>query len=58
MKKLSNVSPFLLLLFPVFLMLMVTFAAGDKSTQKEELAVKSNATTTGVIIKATAAFLK
>ncbi len=58
MKKLSNVSPFLLLLFPVFLMLMLTFATSDKTTQKDELAVKSNTTTTGVIIKATSAILK
>jgi len=55
MKKLSNVSPFILLLVPVLMMFVLAFAAANISTkQNEEVAMK----TTGSIIKATTAILK
>lgn len=43
MKKLANVSPFLLLLVPVFIMMLLTFTAGNTNNQNEEVAVKSSA---------------
>lgn len=43
MKKLTNVSPFLLLLVPVFVMMLLTFAAGNTNNQDEEVAMKSPA---------------
>lgn len=56
MKKLTNVSPFLLLLFPVLIMMILAFATTTASTQDEELATKTSATHT--IVKATYAILK
>lgn len=41
MKKLTNVSPFLLLLVPVFIMMLLTFTAGNINSQNEEVALKS-----------------
>jgi len=41
MKKLTNVSPFLLLLVPVFIMMVLTFTAGNIDSQNEEVALKS-----------------
>lgn len=43
MKKLTNVSPFLLLLVPVFVMMLLTFATGNTNNQNEEVAMKSPA---------------
>lgn len=56
MKKLSNVSPFLLLLFPVFIMMVLAFTTSTPTNQSEEVVLKT--TTTGTIAKATAAILK
>lgn len=59
MKKLSNVSPFLLLLFPVFIMMLFAFTTISNTTnQEEEIAIKTTKSATGVVIKATAAILK
>lgn len=58
MKRLSNVSPFLLLLFPVFIMMVLAFVGNVSPAQDEELALKTNATPTATIIKATASILK
>ena len=41
MKKLTNVSPFLLLLVPVFIMMLLTFTAGNINSQNDEVALKS-----------------
>jgi hypothetical protein len=57
MKKLSNVSPFLLLLFPVFIMMVLAFATSTTTNQDDEVALK-NTTPTNTIVKATAAILK
>ncbi|MES2650837.1 MAG: hypothetical protein V4663_03810 [Bacteroidota bacterium] len=59
MKKLSNVSPFILLLVPVFMMFVLAFATANISTnQTEEVALKTAPSATGSIIKATTAILK
>ncbi len=57
MKKLSNVSPFLLLLFPVLIMMVFAFATTNVNNQDQELALKTSAPTTS-IAKATTAILK
>lgn len=43
MKKLANTSPFLLLLVPVFIMMLLTFAAGSTDSRHEDLAAKAPA---------------
>jgi L-lactate permease len=43
MKTLANTSPFLLLLIPVFIMMLLTFAAGSSQDQNEEFATKKPA---------------
>lgn len=44
MKTLANTSPFLLLLIPVFIMMLLTFAAGSSNQdQNEEFATKKPA---------------
>ena len=59
MKKLSNVSPFILLLVPVFMMFVLAFATSTiSSAQTEEVALKTTPSTTNTIIKATTAILK
>ena len=59
MKKLSNVSPFILLLVPVFMMMVLAFATATTTvSQNEEVALKTTPSTTGNIIKATTAILK
>ena len=57
MKKLSNVSPFLLLLFPVLIMMVFAFATTINDNQNEELVLKTSTPTTS-IVKATTAILK
>lgn len=57
MKKLSNVSPFLLLLFPVFIMMLLAFATGTANNQDEVVMVKTS-TPTNTIVNATTAILK
>ncbi|WP_157273937.1 hypothetical protein [Pedobacter sp. BAL39] len=57
MKKLSNVSPFLLLLVPVFVMMMLSLAASTVNTPSDEVALKGNTKTTG-IAKITSIFFK
>jgi len=60
MKKLTNVSPFLLLLFPVFIMMVLAFATTNiNQTQEDEVALKTTTpTSSNVIVKATTAILK
>ncbi|MGY4383601.1 hypothetical protein ACVWYN_000620 [Pedobacter sp. UYP24] len=50
MKKLSNVSPFLLLLFPVLIMMVFTFVSATTATQNDdEVALKSSSSKTALI---------
>ena len=58
MKKLSNVSPFLLLLFPVFIMMLFAFTTNNTPNQNEESALKTSSSVTRVVVKATTAILK
>ena len=58
MKKLSNVSPFLLLLFPVFIMMLFAFTTNGNLNQDEEIVAKTASSATNVAIKATTATLK
>ncbi|MGF1924971.1 MAG: hypothetical protein ACQUHE_12395 [Bacteroidia bacterium] len=59
MKKLSNVSPFILLLVPVFMMFVLAFATSSISIdQNEEVALKTTPSTSNSLIKATTAILK
>ena len=46
MKKLANVSPFILLLVPVFVMMLLTFTTSINETvrEQENIAVKSKTT--------------
>ncbi len=43
MKKLANTSPFLLLLVPVFIMILLTFVTAGSDIKNEEMASKSPA---------------
>ena len=57
MKKLTNVSPFLLLLFPVFMVMLMAFATGiSKDEQSEALTTKASTSTT--IAKVATSILK
>jgi hypothetical protein len=47
MKKLTNVSPFLLLLVPIFMMMILTLA-GNGQTQKENTAALKSGTTVNI----------
>ncbi len=49
MKKLTNISPFLLLLVPVFIMVLLTLTKSNAS-QDDEMALKSS-TSKGAIIQ-------
>ncbi len=53
MKKLTNVSPFILLLIPIFVMMLLTFTTSINHTQDQEnIATKSKGINTGAVIKA------
>ncbi len=49
MKKLTNVSPFLLLLAPVFVMMIISFTFSNAA--QEEAASKSNAKPAAAVVK-------
>lgn len=57
MKKLANTSPFLLLLIPVFVMMILTFITTGPNTQNDEMASKSPASK-GTYIKVVNPFSK
>ena len=48
MKRLANVSPFLLLLVPVFMMMVLTIATSINHAQDEEIAAKANTSVKGI----------
>lgn len=59
MKKLANVSPFILLLVPVIIMFLVAVSTTGNKRQTEEFAMKQQTSTqTGSIIKLIPALLK
>ncbi|AOM77652.1 hypothetical protein [Pedobacter steynii] len=56
MKKLANVSPFLLLLVPVFMMMVLTIANSVTTTQNEEMAAKATTSVKGIAKVSTISF--
>ncbi|WP_129714259.1 hypothetical protein [Pedobacter sp. SYP-B3415] len=52
MKTLKNSSPFLLMLFPVFMLLAVTATVNFDKEGQDEVVVKSNKSASGSIVKA------
>lgn len=48
MKKLANTSPFLLLLVPVFIVILLTFITTGSDRQNEDLTVKAPAMKTSL----------
>ncbi len=57
MKKLANVSPFILLLVPVFVMMLLTFTTSINNTEEQEnIAVKSKTETSNALIKVSTSF--
>lgn len=58
MKKLTNVSPFLLLLFPVFMVMLFSFTVGNDQTVEKDIASKAISTKTVAVVKAAATLIK
>jgi hypothetical protein len=58
MKKLTNVSPFILLLVPVFVMMLLTFTTSINSDQEQEKIVSKKANTSQSITKVSASYLR
>lgn len=59
MKRLANVSPFILLLVPVVMMFVLAFSASILNrANSEEFAAKTNSSTSGKLIKVTSAILR
>jgi len=58
MKKLANVSPFILLLVPVFVMMLLTFTTSINSTtvEQENIAAKSKANKSDDLLKVSTSF--
>lgn len=48
MKKLANVSPFILLLFPVLVVMLLAFATNNIGAKHEEVALKNNASNNNI----------
>lgn len=53
MKKLTNVSPFLLLLVPVFVVMLFAFTTNGNNSTGEEGLVKTTSKTTSIVKAAT-----
>lgn len=58
MKKLTNVSPFLLLLFPVFMVMLFAFTIDSNNTNEEVVAKTTKNSKTATIVKAATVILK
>jgi len=56
MKKLSNTSPFLLLLLPFFMMLVFTITLNTQNSNDEEMVVKPAKTSTSIAKQVSAIF--
>ena len=56
MKKLANTSPFLLLLLPVFMMIVLTISINTNANDNGEIVVKPAKSSTAIIKQATAIF--
>jgi hypothetical protein len=51
MKKLSNVSPFLLLLFPVFVIMLLTISTATSKEDNSDLVTNKSNTPAAAIVK-------
>ncbi len=58
MKKLTNVSPFLLLLVPVFVMMIFAVSMTSNEIPQEEMAATTSTSVAGTIVKAAATMMK
>ncbi|MFC4213215.1 hypothetical protein ACFOWA_18625 [Pedobacter lithocola] len=56
MKKLANTSPFLLLLLPVFMMIVLTLTVNTSQNKSDEMVVKPAKASTSIVKQATAIF--
>lgn len=56
MKKLANTSPFLLLLLPVFMMMVLTLTVNTNQSDNAEIVVKPAKASTSIVKQATAVF--
>lgn len=53
MKKLTNVSPFLLLLVPVFMVMLFAFATNNTNANEEQVAKTTTGANTSIVKAAT-----
>jgi len=58
MKKLTNVSPFILLLVPVFVMMLLTFTTSINSNQEQDKIVAKKADISQSVNKVNISYLK
>lgn len=58
MKKLTNVSPFLLLLVPVFMVMLFAFTINSNNATDKEIATKTTTSNPTAIVKVAADILK
>jgi uncharacterized membrane protein len=59
MKKLANVSPFILLLVPIFVMMLLTFTTSINATKEQEnITAKTTASTSASMMKVNTSFVK
>jgi hypothetical protein len=58
MKKLTNVSPFILLLVPVFVMMLLTFTTSINSDQEQDNMAAKKASTSQSMTKVSASYLR
>jgi len=58
MKKLTNVSPFILLLVPVFVMMLLTFTTSINSNQDQDKIVAKKADISQSVNKVNISYLK
>jgi len=58
MKKLTNVSPFLLLLVPVFMMMVLTLTSNVNNNQNDEEMASKTTASKGALIKISNPFAK
>ncbi|AMQ01162.1 hypothetical protein AY601_4315 [Pedobacter cryoconitis] len=58
MKSLFNVSPFILLLFPAFVMMILTFATNADHTDQASAVAKTTVTTAASLDKASGSIAK
>ena len=58
MKKLANVSPFLLLLVPVFIMVLLTVTTSVSNSHNEDVALKASSAAKTEMVKVSNPFSK